>query len=82
MQNQTPTGYPSVSNQSAEDEFHERMKADYAAQHGTGVVNQYHVQAKLTANMHKEFFQFLKQKDWSISRGVKFAIYQLLNSNK
>ena len=39
-------------------------------------------QARLPNEMHHKFYALLKEMHWSKSRGVQYAIYQLLNKKK
>ena len=62
------------------------MEQMYAEQRETNVGqknrdrNDHYVATKLPRQLHAEFYQWLKSRDWSKSRGVRFAIYQLLKS--
>ena len=61
--------------------FHDYMRRLYSAQppaHAPG--NSQHVQAKLPLDLYLAFNNLLKEKNWSKSEGVQYAIYQLLNS--
>jgi hypothetical protein len=67
-------------------EFHQLMRDLYANQaskrrhemsDGLTIENQYHVQAKLPAALYKEFHDLLKERGWSISTGVQYAIHKL-----
>ena len=40
--------------------------------------NSFLVNAKLTPELYRRFYDFLKSKNWSKSRGVQYAIYKLL----
>ena len=62
-------------------EFHRQMRKLYKEQHRVetlGVdMNQYHVQAKLPSALYRDFHALLKEKGWSISTGVQYAIHKL-----
>ena len=66
---------------STRDKFHETMRALYRDQRSDdgplANENQYHVQAKLPAQLYREFHQVLKKNNWSISTGVQYAIHSL-----
>ena len=68
--------------QSMDDpDFHQYMRKLYREQHKVetlGVdVNQYHVQAKLPASLYREFHALLKEKGWSITTGIQYAVHKL-----
>ena len=66
---------------SASDQFHETMRALYRDQRfvreDLDDQNQYHVQAKLPSALYRDFHALLKEKGWSISTGVQYAIHKL-----
>ena len=62
--------------------FHEQMRAAYKAQgslEDNQEGNDYHVQVKLPGPLYSQFWQLLKEQNWSKATGVKYAIYKLLN---
>ena len=48
---------------------------------GTFTENDYQVSARIPPKLYKAFFAYLKEKGWSKSRGVQFAIHQLLTGD-
>ena len=64
----------------AGESFHDYMRRLYRDQPALIDENDHHVQAKLPLDLYRPFYRFLKEKGWSKSKGVQFAIYQLLNS--
>jgi len=60
--------------------FHEQMRELYALQHKSEPLekaNQYHVQTRLPASLYKEFHALLKEKGWSITTGIQYAVHKL-----
>lgn len=66
--------------QNADESFHEYMHRLYKSQPQLGMINN-HVQAKLPRDLYVPFYQFLKEKGWSKSKGVQYAIYRLLQKD-
>ena len=66
---------------STDDDFHMAMRALYRDQRfvreDLDDQNQYHVQAKLPSALYRDFHALLKEKGWSISTGVQYAIHKL-----
>ena len=64
-----------------EPDFHQLMRKLYKEQHRVetlGVdMNQYHVQAKLPASLYRDFHALLKEKGWSITTGIQYAVHKL-----
>ena len=75
----------SGSQQVDAESFADYMKAIYAEQRqqkvGTNTDNTYQVSARIPPQLYKAFFVFLQEKGWSKSRGVQFAIHQLLTED-
>ena len=63
-----------------EPDFHQQMRELYAQQHQSEPLtdaNQYHVQAKLPASLYRDFHALLKEKGWSITTGIQYAVHKL-----
>ena len=62
-------------------DFHEQMRKLYREQHKVeklgADVNQYHVQAKLPASLYRDFHALLKEKGWSITTGIQYAVHKI-----
>ena len=62
------------------ESFHDYMRRLYKEQPELATANEHHVQAKLPLDLYAPFYRFLKERGWSKSKGVQYAIYQLLNN--
>ena len=61
-------------------DFHQQMRELYAQQHQSEPLtdaNQYHVQARLPSALYRDFHALLKEKGWSITTGIQYAVHKL-----